>query len=153
MKILCDQMLGTLAKWLRLLGFDTYYAGMSMKDEDLMAIAQRENRCFITRDKLLVQRVKRRDIPVIHIQTTNLEEQLHRVLKDKPLDETLFLSRCSVCNTPLENINKEEVEDKVPEKVYAHQEIFWKCPGCQKIYWKGSHFDNIIKKINDLQRK
>ena len=153
MKILCDQMLGTLAKWLRLLGFDTYYASMSMTDDDLMTIAQRENRCFITRDKLLVQRARRRNIPVIHIQTINLDEQLHRVLSTTPLDETLFLSRCSVCNTLLNKINKKEVKNKVPEKVYKHQEIFWLCPGCQKIYWKGSHFDNIVKKIDVLRKQ
>jgi len=153
MKILCDQMLGTLAKWLRLLGFDTYYASMSMKDEDLMAIAQRENRYFITRDKVLVQRARRRDIPVVHIQTTNLDEQLHSVLSTNPLDETLFLSRCSVCNTLLDTISKKDVKNKVPEKVYKHQEIFWVCPSCQKIYWKGSHFDNIVKKIDALRKQ
>ena len=56
MKFLCDQMLGTLAKWLRLLGFDTFYANDEIKDDILLLIAKKENRAIITRDKELIFR-------------------------------------------------------------------------------------------------
>ena len=65
MKFLCDQMLGTLATWLRLFGFDTFYANAEMDDDELLKIAEKENRVLITRDKELIIRAKKKNIKVI----------------------------------------------------------------------------------------
>ncbi|RLE67896.1 MAG: hypothetical protein DRJ45_08755, partial [Thermoprotei archaeon] len=65
MRFLCDQMLGTLAKWLRILGYDVYFANNLEDDEDILKRAEEEERVIITRDKYLVMRAKRRRIKVI----------------------------------------------------------------------------------------
>ena len=80
MKFLCDQMLGTLAKWLRIYGFDTFFASSQIKDEDLVEIAKNENRTLITRDKELIYSAKRQNIKTIELKTTDLDEQIKQVL-------------------------------------------------------------------------
>mgnify|MGYP006291024309 CR=1 FL=1 len=150
MKFLVDQMLGTLAKWLRFFGIDTYYATQSIHDDELLRIAKKENRVLVTRDKELILRAQKRDIQVIPVFTRDLDEQLKKVLAQTTVDSTQILSRCSLCNTQLISIDKEKVKDKVPENVYQTNETFWICPTCHKIYWRGSHYDKILQKINSL---
>ncbi len=82
MKFLCDQMLGTLAKWLRLFGFDTFYANAEMDDEELLRVADEENRILITRDKQLIVRAIKKNLQIVEMTLTDIDEQLKRVLKD-----------------------------------------------------------------------
>jgi len=117
MKFLCDRMLGTLAKWLRIYGFDTFYANSETDDNELLRIAKKENRTLITRDKELTYCGKRENLNVIELKTTDLDEQLKQVLKQAKIDKKTFLSRCMLCNTTIHPIKKDEVKDKVPEKV------------------------------------
>ena len=150
MKFLCDQMLGSLAIWLRILGFDTYYATQEITDEELLKIAQTEQRTLISRDKELLIRAKKANIPFIGLKTTNLDEQLRIIIQQSAFDRTQVLSRCTLCNTPLKSIEKNEIKIKVPIKVFERHESFWMCPHCKKVYWMGSHYDNILKKLQDF---
>jgi len=152
MNILCDHMLGSLATWLRIFGFDTFYPSNTMTDDHILQIARDEKRLLLSRDHLLLQRAKKALIPVLEIQTTNLSEQLRLVLQKIPIDEELFLTRCTLCNTPLHTIRKEDIKDKVPEKVYQTKESFWMCPTCKKYYWMGTHYQNMIERINTLRQ-
>jgi len=152
MKFLCDQMLGTLAKWLRILGFDTYFANQVIKDIELLEIAKKEERILITRDKELVQRCKKRQIKFISISSIDLDEQLKTTLKNIKINQDQILTRCTVCNSILEEIDKEKVKGEVPEKVFQYKEKFWFCKNCKKYYWHGSHFDKMISKIKDLKQ-
>ena len=148
MKFLCDQMLGTLAKWLRIYGFDTFYAGSEADDNEILRIAKKENRTLITRDIELVYRAKRENVKVIEIKSTDLDEQLKVVLNQVKIDKKTFLSRCTLCNTPIYPIKKDEVKGKVPKKVFENNKKFWLCKKCDKIYWCGSHTEDMIKKIS-----
>lgn len=150
MKFLCDQMLGTLAKWLRIYGFDTYYAKKHMKDKELIAIAKKEKRVLITRDKELVYNAKREQVKTIKIQTKDLDDQIETVLQNVELDKDLVLSRCTICNSVLEKISKEKVKEKVPEKVFENHDEFLYCKNCNKIYWKGTHYEKMVDKIDEL---
>ncbi len=150
MNLLCDHMLGTLATWLRLCGFDTYYASADIDDDGLLDLAKKEARVLITRDKQLAERARTRHLSVISLTSTDLDEQLRHVLREMPLDLTLILTRCSVCNTPLESVEKGLVKEHVPSKIFIQHETFWRCPCCNKIYWKGSHYDNMLGKIENL---
>jgi len=104
MKFLCDQMLGTLAKWLRIYGFDTLYANSTMSDDKLIIISKKENRCLITRDEELAFRSKKENINVIHFKIKELDEQLTLVLRGLEIDKDKILSRCIVCNSDLSEI-------------------------------------------------
>lgn len=152
MKFLCDQMLGTLAKWLRILGFDTYFADEKVKDIELLNIAQDENRILISRDKELIQRCKKRQIDSIFLESKDLDEQIKKTLKNINVNKNQILTRCTVCNSILEKVEKKQVKGKVPEKVFNFKDEFWYCPNCDKFYWHGSHFDKMKQKIRELNR-
>jgi len=152
MKILCDQMLGTLAKWLRILGFDTFYANAEMPDEDFLNIAKGENRTIFTRDKELVIRGKKKNLNIISIETTDLDLQLNQVMRHVTIDEKSILSICTFCNTILDTVEKNKVQGKVPSKVFEKNEKFWFCSKCNKFYWMGSHYNEMIKKISKIKK-
>ena len=150
MKFLCDQMLGTLAKWLRIYGFDTFFANAEIDDDNLLTISINENRVLITRDKELVVRSKKINLQVIEIKSTDLEKQLRQVLKDVEINKDLFLSRCLICNDLVSKISKGEVKNKVPKNAFENNDNFFFCKHCNKIYWTGSHTDNMMEKMRKL---
>jgi len=151
MKFVCDEMLGTLAKWLRILGYDTAYV-KNMEDDEILKIAEKEDRIIITRDKVLAEKSEK----ALYIDEKDLEKQIEKVFKklNLEIDEDKILSRCILCNTPVMSIKKEKIEGKVPEHVWKTHEKFWICPKCKRIYWMGSHWNDMeekIKKIKDYQ--
>jgi uncharacterized protein with PIN domain len=147
MKFLCDRMLGTLAKWLRILGFDTYYANNLINDLEVINIAKKEKRILLTRDKNLIYQARRENIFVIEISATELDEQLKVALEDVEINQDLILTRCLICNSVLDDIKIDDVKDKIPDRVFKSNKKFWCCKNCDKIYWKGSHYDKMMAKI------
>jgi uncharacterized protein with PIN domain len=153
MKLLCDHMLGSLAKWLRIFGFDTLYPDATMNDDFILQIVKQENRLLISRDKELLFRAKKAHIDVLEIQTTDLHDQLTQVLRRLPIDPTHVLTRCTLCNTPLLSVEKKHIKASIPPKVFETMDAFWFCPTCSKYYWMGTHYENMIEKINELRKK
>jgi uncharacterized protein with PIN domain len=149
MKFLADHMLGTLARWLRFLGFDCAYPD-TLSDKKLRELAQKEDRLLLTRDKELS---KAKDVRTLYITGLDLEEQLLQVISQYDLKLTDAFSRCSLCNSNLTKLEKKYVKDKVPEKVYERQNEFWECKNCQKYYWKGTHFQNMVTTLKELEGK
>ena len=151
MKLICDQMLGTLAKWLRIYGFDTFYADSKMDDTELINISKNEKRVLITRDKNLLQIARKEKLKVIEINTTDIDQQINKVISHVKVVTSKVLSRCILCNTRIDEIKKDEIKQMVPKRVFDSNEKFWYCPNCKKIYWKGSHYEKMIEKINNLK--
>lgn len=150
MKLLCDQMLGTLATWLRIFGYDAYFATQQTNDKELLRIAKSEQRTIISRDKDFLIQAKKELIPIIELQTTDLDEQLKTVLHKIPIEKTLLLSRCTLCNTPLQTIEKTKIKNQVPKKIYEQHDTFWYCATCSKVYWMGTHYTNMVQKFQNL---
>ena len=144
-------MLGTLAKWMRIYGLDTFYANNEIDDSNLIEICNNEGRVLITRDKNLIQRARREKIKTIEIRTTDINKQIKKAIPSKEINQRNVLSRCVLCNTLVDEIKKEEVEGKIPKKVFDKQDKFWICRKCNKIYWKGSHYDNMVEKIRQIK--
>ena len=142
-KFLVDRMLGQTAKWLRLLGIDAKYAPEG-DDEKLVDIAEEEDRVIITRDKELG-----REENAILVEKEPPESIIKEVLEEYDV-EIKPLTRCSKCNELVEKVDKEEVEDEVPENVFELNEDFWYCEGCDQYYWKGSHWEKIMEQIDDM---
>ncbi len=151
MKILCDQMLGSLAKWLRLLGIDTYFSNEKITDDELLDIAKSENRIMFTRDKELIIRARKNKISCVQIETTDLDEQLNIVLKEIKFDEDKILTRCNICNETLKKVDKRFAEGNVPKRIFENKNDFWYCKKCNKFYWKGSHYEKILEKIFEIK--
>ena len=144
MMFVCDRMLGTLAKWMRLFGFNVLYPE-EMDDKDLKILAIRECRVLLTRDKQVAQ-----GKDVLYLDSDVWEEQFKQVAQEYDLEITDPLSRCSLCNSPIDDVPNGEVQGNVPDQVYELQEEFWYCKTCDKYYWRGTHWDGIIQRMKDL---
>ncbi len=149
MRFFADEMLGKLARWLRMAGFDVLYQNKT-EDNDLIEIAGREDRIILTRDTHLIKRIKGKEF--LFISHDDLEDQAQEVFNNFPglLKEKNPLSRCAECNTELQTVEKETIKDKVWPYVYQTQESFTTCPTCHRIYWKATHVKKIEEKIRKL---
>jgi uncharacterized protein with PIN domain len=146
-KFIADTMLGRLAKWLRILGYDTLYPGQA-SDQRLARIAAEQGRVLLTRDTGLASRKGFRSL-LVH--SNHLTEQLVEVIGAFGLSaNNRTLSLCLLCNRPLREIEKEVARDKVPPYVYQTQSRFYQCVECGKIYWAGTHLDHIRKELEKL---
>jgi uncharacterized protein with PIN domain len=145
MKLLCDHMLGSLARWLRFMGYDTAYPEVG-PDRTLIERVRSEDRILLTRDKELASRVT----GAVRIRSDILEEQIQEVATALPLRLLDPLSRCSLCNEILVSASLEDVKDLVPEGVRSRHRIFWRCPSCGRVYWRGTHWDKMVTRLNNL---
>lgn len=136
-------MLGTLAKWLIILGHDVVYFPR-IDDSDLVATAVRERRTILTRDRRLVQRRAARDHVLIESQ--DLREQIRQVLEERRLRvrrDSLF-KRCVRCNRRTRPVPRAAVRRLVPPYVFRTQARFTRCPRCARIYWKATHVSRMV---------
>lgn len=156
-RLLIDSMCGRLTRWLRMIGVDAAYV-KEADDDQLLAKAREEGRMLVTRDVELYERALRIGVPVILLRSPNLTEQLASVVSQLGCELKIEpdYSRCPTCNSTLKRASKEEVRGLVPEgSLKAHRE-FWKCRGCGKVYWRGSHFMNIervLRRTRELVSK
>jgi uncharacterized protein with PIN domain len=144
MKFIADVMVGKLARWLRILGFDVAYSN-KYEDDEIIRIAEAEGRIILTRDVPMAAR--RMNAQSLLIASDHYKEQLRQVLETFSLKEFAVFSRCIECNTPLQDADKEAVFERVPPFVYLTQERFATCPSCNRVYWRGTHVDEILKRI------
>ncbi|HBH62563.1 MAG TPA: hypothetical protein DDX85_12680 [Nitrospiraceae bacterium] len=149
MKFIADSMLGRLARWLRLLGHDTLYYP-DIDDSLLLRIAREEDRMLLTRDTRLVKVRGLKDF--LLLDENDPFEQLKKVITTFNLSpaETRLYSRCSLCNSLLDTVPKEQVKDLVPKYVYLTTESFKKCMKCEKCYWEGTHQERLREKLRDV---
>jgi hypothetical protein len=136
-------MLGRLAKWLRLLGYDAAYEN-DATDHHLARRARAERRVLLTRDRQLADRP---GLETLVIRSEQLEEQVQEVRDALGPPADPLLSRCSICNVALEDVATEDVVDQVPRYVLQTHTEFRRCPECGRIYWSGSHVDAMGKQI------
>jgi hypothetical protein len=142
-------MLGRLAKWLRLLGYDTAYM-KDVDDEALLAVAEESNRILLTRDTLLIRRKRCRNY--IFIRSNHWREQLTQVYVEAGLSTESALSLCPLCNQPLVREEKESVRTIVPPYVYKTQTLFSRCGSCMRVYWTATHVRRILDELKGLQK-
>lgn len=132
-----DAMLGGLAKKLRMLGYDTLYRA-GIDDRELKGIALRERRVLLTRDHEVAETSL--PVTVVFIESDDMSEQLSQVVEELGLDtDSGSFSRCTLCNEPLEPVEKASVRELVPPYVYSTQSRFARCPSCRRVYWEATH--------------
>lgn len=147
-KFIADVHLGKLARYLRMLGFDTIYKNDFLKKE-IIKIAKSEKRIILSRSRKLL---KIKDITHGYcIASTDTEKQLKLILNRFDLTKNIKpFSRCMICNSKLKSVPKEKIIDKIPPKVKELHSDFAQCPNCKKIYWKGTHYIRMKKFIDNL---
>ena len=139
-RFLADVMLERLARWLRVLGYDTASAGADEDDAALARRADADGRCLLTRDRRLAEETPRalgvllRSGPPL----SQLREVIDR-LALAPAGRALF-ARCLLCNTPLRPAAEDEAAAALPDVCAAHRpEAVRACPACGRVYWEGAH--------------
>lgn len=141
-KLLVDAMLGRLAKWLRLLGYDAEY-WRDGSDEALIARARAEDRLIITRDRGLAGR---RGIQAVLVQAEDLDGQIAEV-RELLGDTARPFTRCPECNGSLVPLAHADARDLVPPYVWHTQHEFRRCGDCGRVYWKGTHWPALQSRL------
>jgi uncharacterized protein with PIN domain len=143
LRFLVDHMLGRLVTWLRLLGCDTLYTG-AMEDAQIARLAQQQGRIVLTRDRELA---RRRNILSILVDSEHVDEQLAQVVRQCHLSTAAASPRCAVCNGQLADMPREQAEGQVPPYVYQTQQRFLTCGTCGRIYWQGTHWEGMKRRL------
>ena len=147
-RFVADVMLGRLAKWLRIAGFDVLYSNR-YEDDELVALSQQQGRILLSRDtRLLIRRAVRR---FIYLESDDVRDQIVQVLRSmRAAGLPALLSRCLTCNEPLAELDRESVSDRVPPYVFRTQPQFKTCPRCRRIYWAGTHRQSVLRTLERL---
>ena len=152
MEFIADCMLGRLAKWLKILGFDVLYFPKA-EDEDLVETSRCEKRVLLTRDTGLIERSKKR-AGRLFIESEDWREQVVQVLDEFDLwDSVRPNSRCLACNRPLKPLPKARARNLVPPHILETAPSFAICPGCGRVFWPGTHFGDMEARIASLRRR
>jgi len=141
-RFVVDSMLGKLAKWLRILGFDTRYEHLD---------TQQQVDAYRTLGFFLITRKRRfaGQRGVFCLSANDPLEQLREVVSSVPVSqqEVHLLHRCLLCNEQLQETTREQTFGQVPDYVFATQISFCQCPQCGKIYWPGSHPQRMMQRL------
>ncbi|MBE9482422.1 MAG: Mut7-C RNAse domain-containing protein [Chloroflexi bacterium] len=152
LKFIVDNNVGKLAKWLRIMGYDTLFFNGS-DDSGMIAIALAEDRVILTRDTQIMERrvVTSGRLKAILIQSDKTERQMSQVIDSLNLDcQFKPFTICLECNQPLEERSKQQVRDLVPPYVFKTQSQYMECPACHRIYWRGTHWQAMTKKLGQF---
>ncbi len=151
MKFAVDCMLGKLAKWLKILGFDVVYNNKA-EDSELLNIARRQGRILLTRDVLLFGRAK--EGRCLLIESEKWQEQIEQVLRDLDLRfQARPYSRCLHCNVELKTLAKGKAKNLVAPFVFERAASFAVCPECGRVFWQGTHFKDMESKLAGILGK
>ena len=148
-RFVADGHLGTLARTLRLLGFDVVY-DQRADDRHLLEVMARQSRALLTRDRRLLMHtvVQHGYCP----RSQNAEEQTIEVVRRFNLLNLIApFTRCLRCNALLEDVTKSDIIDDLEPLTKIHYQQFRRCAGCSQIYWGGSHFQKLQKRITNIQ--
>jgi uncharacterized protein with PIN domain len=149
MKFLADAMLGRLAKWLRVLGHDTAYFP-ELEDHELVRLARAEDRTLLTRDRDLT---RRRGLKSVLIESEKFEDQLGQLLRELDLDCESAAPHCPRCNAALLAITREQASERVPPYVLRRHSDFTLCPRCDKVYWRGTHWERMRQSVEEIRER
>ncbi len=145
---ICDVHLGRLGRLLRLLGFDTLFRN-DYTDSEIAAIARQQGRIVLTRDRGLLKRSE-----VTHgycVRSDNALVQAKEVLRRFDLSgETDPFTRCAECNGMILKVEKSAVVELLEEKTRRYYDDFFRCSGCGRVYWEGSHFLKLKVLVEEL---
>jgi len=151
LSFLLDVHLGTLARYLRMAGFDALYDSKDYGDAFLAEVASAEGHIMLSRDIGLLKRGK---LNYGHwVRNTDPKEQFREIVKLYGLQNSFKpMSRCIKCNDPINSVKKSLVKASVPSKVYEWKDEFFQCSGCSQVYWEGSHHKKMMELLEYVKK-
>jgi uncharacterized protein with PIN domain len=151
-RFIADAMLGSLTKWMRLLGYDVAYE-KKIDDGELIERALAENRVILTRDVHFLRRRLSGRVGLFRFENDRLPDQLRRVVREFHLSTDRHrLTRCVECNLRLHPVPREAAAGRVPDYVFETQDRFTECPGCRRLFWAGTHPGRIEDTLRRIFR-
>lgn len=149
-RFILDGMLGSLARWLRIIGYDTLYYS-DKEDEDLRSEAMKTGRILVTRDEELYKRAVKEGQESFLVKSEAVTVQLKELVDALGLILLVQVSRCPRCNGALSPVEKDDVRDRVPDASFEAFDEFWACVECGAVYWRGSHWAQIEETLNKIE--
>lgn len=153
-RFIVDANAGKLAKWLRMMGYDTLFFN-GTDDGSMVKLALAQGRTVITRDTEFMKRraVSSGRVSALLVSGDDPAAQMQSAIAKLGLDKDYRpFTRCLECNAELSRRDKNEVTGSVPERVYSLQEQYMQCPSCQRIYWRGTHWAAMNRKLDELSK-
>lgn len=146
-KFSADVMLGRVARWLRIFGYDTLYQSR-VDDDELLFRSLLEGRILFTCNTELARRAGG---AAYLVRANTLWDRLREIIDQFGIEPQLCLKHCPVCNGKITEVPKKSVSEMVPKYTFITHEHFYHCEQCGKIYWKGSHIElaqnDILQRI------
>ncbi len=157
MKFIIDRMYQRIARWLRMLGYDTI-SDPEFTDYEILKLAKKDGRILITRDENLAHKAEKAGIKAVNIDAELAEERLAKLAYNIGLELKFNenkLPRCTLCNSELKVVDKNTIKDQIEAGTFENYDLFWQCTNekCNQIYWKGSHWENLelsLVKSNEI---
>ena len=154
MKFIVDHNVGKLARWLRMMGYDTlFFTGDD--DWQMVITALAEGRVILTRDTQIMKRgvIASGRLKAVLIQSEEPERQMQQVMETLDLDRQFRpFTICLECNQPLEERSQRQVQNRVPPYVFQTQSQYMECPACHRIYWRGTHWQAMTNRLEKFMK-
>lgn len=151
-RFIVDYNVGKLARWLRMMGYDaTLLTGED--DWQMVIAALRQGRILLTRDSHIMKMgvVTSGRVRAVFIESEEPEQQIKQVIENLNLYCPFKpFTICLECNQPLAEVSKEEIKDRVPPHVFRTQDRYMECPQCHRLYWQGTHWQAMTRKLEQL---
>ncbi len=151
-KFIADSNVGKLARWLRMIGYDTLLF-KEKDDKRMIQIALKEGRVILTKDTQIMKRrlITNSKLKAIFIKHDDPKAQLQQTVKALNLDYHFRpFSLCLECNQALMPRSKDEMQSLVPSYVFKTRKQYTECPSCHRIYWQGTHWQAMVKELENL---
>jgi uncharacterized protein with PIN domain len=152
LRFIVDQNVGKLAKWLRMMGYDSlFFTGED--DSQMVRQAMAEDRILLTRDTGIMKRkvVTGGRLKAILMESEEPEQQMRQLMAAIDLNsQSRPFTICLECNRPLIDREPAEVKDRVPPYVSKTQTQYMECPECHRIYWRGTHWKAMLNKLHRI---
>lgn len=150
LKFIVDHNVGKLVRWLRMMGFDSLFFNGS-DDSHMVARALAEGRVILTRDTEIMKRrvITSGRLKAVLIKSEEPERQMQQLMDTFDLRQSCQpFTLCLECNQPLLARSHQEVKERVPPYVYKTQSQYMECPACHRIYWRGTHWQAMVKMLD-----
>lgn len=153
MKFVIDTNVGRLARWLRMMGYDAVLFH-ELDDGLMVKLALMQGRIIITKDSEFMKRraITSHRVKAVLVSGDDPDSQMQKVISELKLN-THFkpFSRCLECNAVLLPRDRDGIEGEVPPRVYEKQEQYMECPTCHRLFWQGTHWEDMCRKLQQFE--
>ena len=148
-KFILESNLSKLARWLRFMGYPAHLLEGKISKETL---SKHQDKVFITTSRKWHETAHKIGMETLLVPRHDWKLQLRAAIENFNLTPELKLNICAYCNTTLRKVSREEIKDLIPPGAYKTAKDFTLCPNCGHIFWKGTHYERMIKTLREISK-